>query len=399
MKISSSSAWLLPILASLVAIGPLSTDMYLPAQPTIKNELAASIEQMQMTLSIFMLGTSFALPFWGPLADRFGRRPILISGFLLFIVSSIGCAYAKDINALIFFRFVQSVGACVGPTIGRTMVRDIYGAEGAARAFGYLASMMALAPAIAPVIGGFLVEHFEWRMIFFVLAVLALISCSIYLFFIGETMQVDLRQSIHPLLIMKNYRVLFSDPVFLAYTLILSLIFSGLFAFISASSFIFIEFLELTPQEFSYCFLGMVSGFVIGSTTGGRLSGKVKTSSLICTGIVIGLFAAILGLVLSLLEVFHALAVVIPIAFYALGTGAVLPQCNAASLRHYPHIAGTASSFSGIIQNTLAALVGLLVASLHSETPTIMMLFICACAVCALLFFIFLLPREEKFAH
>lgn len=399
MKLSYSSVWLLPVLASLVAIGPLSTDMYLPAQPAIKSELGASIEQMQMTLSIFMLGTSVALPFWGPLADRFGRKPILISGFLLFILSSIGCAYAKDINTLIFFRFVQSVGACVGPTIGRTMVRDIYGAEGAARAFGYLASMMALAPAVAPLIGGFLVEHFDWRVIFLVLSILAIISCSIYLFFIGETMSPDVRQSIHPFLILKNYRRLFADPVFLAYTLILSFIFSGLFAFISASSFIFIEFLQLSPLEFSYCFLGMVCGFVVGSTTGGKLSGRKKITSIILSGIVIGLVAGIIGLALSVMEVFHPLAVVIPIAFYAMGTGAVLPQCNAASLKHYPHIAGTASSFSGIIQNTLAALIGLLVASLHSETPTIMMLFICASAMSALLFFIFLLPGKEKLTN
>jgi DHA1 family bicyclomycin/chloramphenicol resistance-like MFS transporter len=398
MKINNTSFWVLPILACLVAIGPLSTDMYLPAQPAIKEELSATLEQIQLTLSIFLIGTSVALPFWGPLADRFGRRPILIAGFTLFIASSFGCAFAKDIESLILFRFLQSVGACVGPTIGRTMVRDIYGVEGAAKAFGYLASIMALAPAVAPIIGGFLVERLDWQSIFYALAVAAVISCGIYLYFIGETLTKNMRQSIHPQNIWNNYKVLAVDRIFLAYVLMMSFVFSGLFAFISAASFIFIEFLGLSPQQFGYCFLGMVIGFVIGSSLGGKLTGRVKASKLICSGILISLSAGLIGSALSLMEIYHALTVVIPVGLYAMGAGLVLPQCNAASLKNYPHIAGTASSLSGIVQNTLAAFIGVSVASLHSETPTVMMAFLCLGGFVALLFFFTVLPKTERTA-
>lgn len=396
MKLHPTSFWVLPIIASLVAFGPLSTDMYLPAQPSIKEDLQASIEQIQLTLSIFLIGTSLALPFWGPLADRFGRRNIMLVGISLFIVSSIACALATTIESLIFFRFIQSIGACVGPTIGRTMVRDIYGADKAAKAFAYLASIMALAPAIAPVLGGFIVMRYEWPVIFYVLAGLAVICTVIYVATIGETLEEKYRQSINPLSIWKNYKILGKDASFIAYTLITSAVFAGLFSFISAASFIFIEFLELTAQEFGFCFLGMVIGFITGSSSGAYASGKLAANNIILTGLSFCGIAAATCLALSVLAVFHPLAVVIPIAFYALGVGLIMPQCTAASFRNYPHIAGTASSFAGIIQNTLAATAGIGVAAIHQDTPTTMAIFLLIGSLLALGFYFLLLPESEK---
>jgi DHA1 family bicyclomycin/chloramphenicol resistance-like MFS transporter len=396
MKLNTASFWVLPILASIVAIGPLSTDMYLPAQPSIKSDLNASIDQIQLTLSVFLLGTSLSLPFWGPLADRFGRRNIIIIGFSLFILSSFACASANTIEELIFFRLLQSIGACVGPTIGRTMVRDIYGHEGAARAFGYLASIMALAPAIAPIIGGFIVVQWTWREVFYALAFASVISIILYLYFIGETLGKELRQSVHPIYILKNYSILVKDRNFFAYTFIMSAIFSGLFAFISVSSFIIIEFLKLTPQQFGFCFTGMVIGFITGASSGARLTGKINANKIILLGVLISTGASIACLSLSLLEVFHPLAVVIPIAFYAMGTGIVMPQCSAASLRNYPHMAGTASSLSGIIQNTSAAIAGIGVAWLHKDTPTILGIFLLCASLTAIISYKVILPKSER---
>lgn len=396
MKLHPNSFWVLPIIASLVAFGPLSTDMYLPAQPAIKEELHASIEQIQLTLSIFLIGTSLALPFWGPLADRYGRKNIMLIGIALFIVSSIACALATTIESLIFFRFIQSIGACVGPTIGRTMVRDIYGADKAAKAFAYLASIMALAPAAAPIIGGFIVMHFEWHMIFYVLAALGIVFTTIYIFTIGETLDEQLKQSIHPRSIFNNYKTLANDNAFISYTLITSAIFAGLFSFISAASFIFIEFLELSAQTFGFCFLGMVAGFMSGSTSGAYFSGRLAAGKIILLGLSFSLLAAAACLILSLLSVFHPLAVVIPIAFYALGVGLIMPQCTAASFRNYPQMAGTASSFSGIIQNTLAAIAGIGVAAMHQDSPTTMAIFLLISASIAMLIYFFLLPETER---
>ncbi len=399
MKLNPASFWILPILAGLVSIGPLSTDMYLPAQPVIKEQLNASIEQIQLTLSIFLIGTSIGLPFWGPLADRFGRKPIIVAGVVLFIVSSIACAFASSIESLIVFRFFQALGACVGPTIGRTMVRDIYTHEGAARAFSHLATFMALAPALAPIAGGYFVEHASWQAIFYTLAICAAISTGVYLYFIGETLRPELRQSIHPQHIWNNYTLLTQDRLFLSYTLILSMVFSGLFAFISGAAFVFIEFLQLGPTQFGYCFLGMVIGFVSGTNLGARLAGRLSTVKIVLMGVLLASMSAFCGLLLSLFEVYHALAIVIPIAFYAMSVGMTLPHCTAASLKNFPHIAGTASSLSGIIQNTLAAASGIAVAYFYNNTPTVMMGFVLAGGVGGLLAYIFLLPQAEKQAR
>ncbi len=395
-RLEHTSFWILPIIASLVAFGPLSTDMYLPAQITIKNEFNASIDQIQLTLSIFLIGTSCALPFWGPLADRFGRRIIMLIGIALFVIASVGCALSTSIEMLIGFRFLQAIGACVGPIIGRTMVRDIYGFTESAKAFGYLSSIMALAPAIAPILGGFLLMQFSWHAIFYSLTLIAIFCTTIYFFTIGETLKPELRQSIKPEHIWFNYKSLGRDRVFISYSLIMSCIFSGLFSFISAASFIFIDFLKLSEQQFGFCFLGMVIGFILGASNAARLSGRIAAHKIILTGIGLCSFAAMLCFTLAFFEIFHVLAVVIPIAIYAAGTGCVLPQCNAASIRNFPHIAGTASSLTGIIQNTLAASVGIGVAWFHQGTPLVMSLFLFMAAALGFIFFRFLLPASEK---
>jgi len=395
-RLEHSSFWILPIIASLVAFGPLSTDMYLPAQIAIKDEFGASIDQIQLTLSIFLLGTSVALTFWGPLADRFGRRVIMFTGITLFVIASVGCALSTSIEMLIVFRFIQAIGACVGPVIGRTIVRDIYGIEKSAKAFGYLASIMALAPAIAPILGGFLLLTFNWRAIFYMLALLAIICTTIYFFTIGETLKPGFRQSIKPGHIWFNYKALIRDRIFISYTLVMSTIFSGLFSFISSASFIFIDFLKLSEQQFGFCFLGMVIGFILGASSAARLSGKIAPTRLILSGISLCSAAALLCVSLAFFEVFHVMAVIIPIAIYASGVGFVLPQCSAASMKNFPQVAGTAASLMGIIQNTLAASAGLAVAFLHQDTPLVMALFLCIAAVLALLFFRFLIPASEK---
>ncbi len=399
MKLQASSFWVLPLIASLVAIGPLSTDMYLPAQPAIKEDLNASIDQIQLTLSIFLVGTSLAIPFWGPLADRFGRRPIMYIGMSIFVVSSIACAMATTIEALITARLFQSIGASVGPILGRTMVRDIYGATDSAKAFGHLASIMALAPAVAPILGGFLVTHLDWRSVFYALMITAMVSVALYTIFLGETLSPDLRQSIKIPNIWRNYKTLARDRVFTSYASIMSLIFSGLFAFISVASFIIIEFLGLSPQEFGFCFLGMVVGFISGASTGAKFTEKVAPTKIILKGIFIAGAASTLGLVLALMQSYHPISVVFPIALYAFGAGLVLPQCNAASLRNYPQIAGTASSLSGIIQNVIGALAGVGVVWIHRDDPSILMAYLLVVSCLAAICFFFALPKQERLEH
>ncbi|MCL1477742.1 MAG: Bcr/CflA family efflux MFS transporter, partial [Marinobacter sp.] len=189
-----TSIWTTILLAAAVALGPLATDMYLPALPQIGSDLNASIGDVQLTLSFYLAGFAMAQLFCGPLADRFGRKPIMIAGFFIFALASIGCARATNVDSLMLFRFLQALGGSAGPVLGRAAVRDIYTPQQSTRIMAILASIMALAPALAPTIGGVMVTHLGWASIFYVLAGYALAMMAIVAIGIPEPMRPGYRQ-------------------------------------------------------------------------------------------------------------------------------------------------------------------------------------------------------------
>jgi len=175
------------IIASLVAIGPLSTDMYLPAFPALMKAFNAEINQVQSTLSTFLVGFALAQLIYGPLSDRFGRKPVMLGGFLLFLFSSVAIVFADSIETLIWLRLFQAIGGSVGPVLGRAIVRDIHGPTEAARQLAYISTAMALAPAVAPILGGYLTIWYGWTSTFMFLAAYALIAIVLLGFKIPET--------------------------------------------------------------------------------------------------------------------------------------------------------------------------------------------------------------------
>ena len=233
-----TSVWTTILLAAAVALGPLAIDMYLPALPAMGEALSANTGQVQLTLSIYMVGFALAQLVCGPLADRFGRKPIMIGGFLLFAIASVVCALATNIETLILCRFLQALGGSAGPVLGRAAVRDIYSPRDAAKIMAILASIMALAPAVAPTLGGFMVVSLGWSSIFLALGGYALIMAVVVAVGIPEPMRPENRQSLRVSSLWKNYRAIASDISFLGYTLTNSLTFAGLFAFLSGSSFV-----------------------------------------------------------------------------------------------------------------------------------------------------------------
>jgi DHA1 family bicyclomycin/chloramphenicol resistance-like MFS transporter len=173
------SPGLIVLLASPVAIGPLTIDMYLPALPGMVDAFATDTARVQLTISAYLLGFSVFHLACGPLADRFGRRPVVLVGLVLYAAATVACALAETVEQLIAFRFVQGIGACVGPTLGRTIARDLYGPQGAARALALIAMIMALAPAVAPTLGSLMLEILPWPWIFLSLAAYSLLVAII----------------------------------------------------------------------------------------------------------------------------------------------------------------------------------------------------------------------------
>ncbi len=315
-----TSVWTTILLAAAVALGPLATDMYLPALPQIGSDFGTGTDQVQLTLSLYLVGFAIAQLICGPLADRFGRKPIMIGGFVLFAIASIGCALATNIETLILCRFLQALGGSAGPVLGRAAIRDIYTPREAAKILAILASIMALAPAVAPTIGGLLTAGLGWASVFLALGGYALVMAVVVAFGIPEPMRPEHRQSLKLCSLLRNYRTIAKDISFVGYTLTNALIFSGLFAFLSGSSFVLIDFLGVPTEQFGLYFACMVAGYIVGNLTAVRLGRRLLPDQILMRGLIIAVAGGSLMAMLALSEVFNVWAVILPQALFMIGT-------------------------------------------------------------------------------
>jgi len=356
------------LLTALVAFGPVSTDLYLPSLPAMVDAFGTSVSRAQLTLSVFMAGFATGMLIYGPLADRLGRRPILIGGITIYVAASIACLLAENIDALIVARFFQAIGACCGPVIGRAVVRDIYDRTEAARMLSTMASAMALAPAVAPIVGGWLFTLFGWQANFLLLAMLGIGVLVATWMLLGETCQHKDPGATRPGRIFGTVTFLLRNRVFLGYTLVVSFGFAGLFSFISGSSFVIIDVLGLAPEYFGFAFMAVIVGYIAGAFSGGRLSGRVGIDRLIAIGTVLAVLAGSGAAVFSWLGI-QSLATLIPfISLYFFATAWIIPLGTAGAMAPFPRIAGSVSSLLGFIQMTIGATAGFLVGALHDGT-------------------------------
>ncbi len=382
-QLHHDSPWLLALLAALVALGPLSVDVYLPAMPAMMTALGTDIRHMHLTLSTYLTGFALFHLACGPLADRFGRKPILIGGTVLFVVACIGCSLSTTIEELLLFRFIQGVGACVGPTLARAVARDVFGPKRAARALSLIAMLMALAPAIAPTMGSILMLWLPWPSIFVFLAVYGVAMLVLIRIFLAESL--PQRQSLHPLSIARNYGQLLRSPMFMIATFASGFVYAGLLAYLSSSSFVYIDMLGVPVQYFGFIFLTSVAGYMLGSGLSARLSRLYDSEQTALVGAALAA-AAVGAMWLGTLLLPRSVTVLaLPMMFYSTGMGLVLPNAMAVALRPFPHIAGTASALLGFIQMSLSASATALVGTYLKDTPAPMLNFMLLITLFALL--------------
>lgn len=393
LKLRSPATVLL--LAALTALGPLATDMYLPALPAIARALDAGADQVQLTLSLYMAGFAISQLLCGPLSDHYGRKPILLAGFSIFTAASVLCALAPNIETLLLGRFLQSFGGAVGPVLGRAAVRDIYQPLEAGRILSYMATVMALAPALAPIGGGLLLLFYGWDSIFLVLAAWGVIVIALLALALPEPLPATRRQPIRPRVILSNFRMLLGERSFIGYSLSNACAFAGLFAFLSGSSFVLIEFLGVPPTSYGFYFAVGVAGFMVGSLIGGHFSRRCGIDRLIFAGAVLTTLGGSLMAALAWAELYSVAAIIPPHAVFMAGVGILMPLTMAGALADFPQCAGSASSLFGFIQMTSAATVGALVGQLHDGTSRTMALAIGLAGTGALLSHLMLVRRNE----
>jgi DHA1 family bicyclomycin/chloramphenicol resistance-like MFS transporter len=352
-QLHPDSPWLLALLAALVALGPLSVDMYLPALPTMMRAFDTDISHMQLTLSSYLAGFALFHLACGPLADRFGRKPILLGGTLLFVAACAGCSQSDTVGELLLFRFLQGVGACVGPTLARAVTRDVFGPAGAARALSLIAMLMALAPAVAPTLGGVLLLVLPWPSVFIFLGGYGALMIALILVFLPESL--PRIQSLHPRAIAHNYGQLLIDPFFLTVTVTSGLVYAGLMVYLASSSFVYIDMLGVPPAYFGLVFLSSVVGYMAGSGLSARLAKRKDSEQVMRLGVILAVCASCLLLVCSSTWPASVLALMLPMMLYSVAMGLVLPHAMAIALRPFAHIAGTASALLGFIQMAISA--------------------------------------------
>jgi len=374
------------VVALLVALGPLATDLYLPSLPAIGAHFGRGSAEVQLTLSVFLAGFAISQLLYGPLSDRFGRKPVILAGLGIFLLASVFCALAWSLEVLLIGRFLQALGGCAGPVLGRAVVRDAWGADRAAKVLAYTATAMALAPALGPVIGGFLQEAFGWRAAFWSLVLFAAALTAVILFRLPETNRLKNPDAIAPLAIARNFAVLLGHQSYLGFALTVSLSYSGIFAFISGSAFVLIDTLGLSPQAYGFCFGAAVMGYMVGTFSSGRFGQRLGLAALLATGLSLQLLGTGLGFLLAVAGEISVTAIVLPPAIFFMGCGFMLPNAIAGTLRHYPHMAGSASSLMGFLQMTVAAVLGSLVGHLHDGTAIPMMAAMLFCALANLAF-------------
>lgn len=358
------------LLGLLTAMGPLATDIYLPSLPVMIEEFGVGPHMGQLTLSAFLLGFAIGQIVYGPLGDRYGRKPVLLSGLVIFSLASVFCLFAPTIEALVFGRFLQAVGGAGPVVLARAVVRDLYSGPRAGRELAVMGMVMGVVPAIAPVFGAGLEIAFGWRASFIAMLLWSVIGAAIVWRALPETLHHPTPLS-GPRQMIGGFAMLLRHGGFRAHTLLMSLAYGGLFAWISASSFVLQNVYRLSEIGFALAFTTGVAGFVGGSFLGSRLVGVIGISRTIGWGCVFLVAGG--GSMLALLAIGagHVAEIMLPMAIYLVGIGLVMPQGMAGALQPFPDNAGAASSLLGFIQMISAAILGTIVGHYidHSALP------------------------------
>ncbi|MGW3999826.1 multidrug effflux MFS transporter [Amycolatopsis sp. NPDC004772] len=340
------------VLGGLTAFGPLSIDMYLPALPRMAADLHAADSTVQLTLSAFIVGLALGQLVLGPLSDALGRRRPLLAGLVLYAVGSVLCAVSPNAFLLVAARLVQSLGAAAGIVIARATVRDLFSGTAMTKFFSTLMLVSGLAPILAPLIGGQLLNWTSWRGVFVVLTAFGALLLAVVVFFLPEPSAV--RSPLRLGQVMRTYGRLALDRSFAGYALASGLLFASMFAYISGSSFALQGVYGLSPQVYSVVFGANGVGIVLAGQLNGRLVGRVRERVLLLSGLLLGVFGGAFVLASVLLKA--PLAVLLVSLFLLVSSiGLVMPNASSLALASHPRSAGAASALLGVLQFVVGA--------------------------------------------
>lgn len=345
--------WALAVLLAVLGmLGPFSIDTYLPAFAGIATALGATPVEMQQTLSAYLFGFAFMNLFHGALADSFGRRPVVLWGIALFTIASAGCALSQSIGQLVFFRAVQGLSTGAGIVVSRAVIRDMFPPAQAQQVMSQVTIYFGVAPAVAPIVGGWLFVHTGWHSIFWFLALVGAILWITNFRLLPETLHPSHRQPFNVRHLMRGYWALGSSPKFLLLALASGIPFNGMFLYVLSAPAFLGEHLKLEPTQFFWFFVLTISGIMGGAWLSGRLAGRIAPKRQIRHGFVIMFVVGIANVALNTVLAPHPAWALLPIAIFSFGWALMVPVVTLLVLDLVPERRGMASSLQAFVGST-----------------------------------------------
>lgn len=370
------------ILGALSAFGPLAIDFYLPAFPAMAQAFATDEQHVQTTLAAYFLGLSIGQLAYGPVADRFGRRKPLLFGVALFTVASLACAFAPNLDTLILARFVQALGGCAGMVLSRAIVSDKCDAVASAKVFSQLMLVMGLAPILAPMLGGVLVNLAGWQSIFLTLSLFSAACLLAVGMGLPESLPAHIpRQPLSGAL--RQYFRLLSDRVFLGHALTGGIAIAGMFAYIAGSPFVFIKLYGVPAEHYGWFFGANAAGFILVAQVNARLLAKRGPAFLLVRAVWMYLAAGLVLLGVAATRPTPLWPLLVPLFVCIASLGCIIPNASACAMNGQGARAGSASALMGCLQFSVAAGAAALVGLLHdgSAVPMAMVISLCGALV------------------
>ncbi len=358
---------LIVLLAATAALGPAATQILLPAVPAIRRDFAVSGDIAQLTLSLSMAAIAVGTLTWGPLSDKYGRKPIILLGLSITLLGSLLCYFAGTIAALIAGRFVQAFGAAVGLVLARAIVRDVYGAAQSARIIATVVMVMVVIPMISPALGGELLIRFGWEATGAAIAAFSLAMLLLIGFSLPETLKEPVPfEGVGAML--RTFGNLLSSRIFSGYAFCVTFVSVVFFSFIAAGPEILVSVMERPANEYGYYFILLPSGFMAGSYIARHYGLRLHIDRLMLIGMLIAIAGLCLAFALQIAGLRHPLALFGPVALTVLGNGITLPGAQAAAINEFPKLAGSASGLTGFLQMAFSAVAAQLVAAVYNGT-------------------------------
>ncbi|MFN7166393.1 MAG: multidrug effflux MFS transporter [Pannonibacter sp.] len=336
--------------AALVAIGPVTMALYTPAMPVLAEAFDTSRSMIKLTLTAYFAGFALTQLICGPLTDAFGRRPVTLAFLLLYLASTLLATFAPTVEWMIVARTLQGIGAAVGISVSRAIVRDQFTGQTSARIMNTIGTMLAIGPAISPTIGGLTLELFGWREIFWFMVVYGVVLMLAVALWMAETNRFIDRANLRPARLVINYITLLRDPRFLRPSLLVGFGIGSIYTLATILPFVLIDQLGLSPSQFGIGMMVQSGSFISGTLVTGRLLRRVDADRLIPYGLT-GLVLASAAMVAThQLLPMSFLAVMLPVGLFAFSLATVLPAAMTASLQGFPQMAGAAASMTGFLQ-------------------------------------------------